>query len=403
MFDSIFSNNSILLNAISTGLVVLDKELKIVHWNRWVANASGISPEEAYQKNLLEIFPTLESSRIYHAIQANFELGLPAVISNIFNQSPLPLFSNVKDTSDEKIPLLQHIQITQIRAENHNGKKQDEAYCLIHITDVTAGVKREKELEKHINERKLAEEAMSEARRIAEMANYAKSQFLANISHELRTPLNGIMGIVELLKECQMDEEASSYIEPLSDSSQSLFRIINDVLDYSQIDSESIILKPVSFNLKKFIENIESLTRQKASEKNLSFKLILSDIMPNKVIADQERLNQILNNLLDNAIKFTEVGTVSLCIEVLDKDSSHIIFKMSVKDTGIGIVEKKQMSIFDSFSQADGSSTRKYNGAGLGLAISKQLVDLMGGNLVVESKLGEGSIFSFKTEGSPQI
>lgn len=392
MSKLILDSKQALLNAINTGLIVLDGNLNIIYWNRWMAKVSGVTTEYACQKTFLEIYPELENSRIHSAIQTNFELGMPAVISNILNKSPLPLYFSASKDSETRIPMLQHIQITQITSAEAEAK----SLCLIHISDVTASVMREKLLEKHIDERKVAEEAMREARRLAEMASNAKSQFLANISHEVRTPLNGILGIVELLKDCQLDEEASSYIKPLNESSVSLLKIINDVLDYSKIDSNKLSLNKEEFNFKELIDDLDKIISVKLTSKKLTFKVSLPDNIPQFVIGDKGRLKQVLISLLDNAVKFTDAGLVSLNILVMDKTRSDITLSINVKDTGIGISQDEQLRIFEFFSQGDNSSTRKYNGTGLGLAICKQLVVLMGGTLRVQSKVGQGAIFSFK-------
>ncbi len=379
-----------ILDGISAGFLVLDQQLKIVFWNRWMEKYSQKKASAVLQQPLLEVFPQLDpKSRLYQAIQANLDQGMPAVISNMLNPSPLPLFQKKQQQLQ---PICQHIQLSRVRMGRGENTR---IYCLLYITDVSASVMREKLLEKHINERKIAEEALKEARHLAELSNHTKSQFMANISHETRTPLNGILGMVELLKNCDIDDEIREYVHIMAQSAQSLMSIIDEILDFSKIDSGNCAISKQPMQLMQLVHFIERIFRSKALEKGLTLHFDIDKNLPASVLGDKTRLQQILINLLDNAIKFTPQGRVSLKLDIAAEDERTIVIQFIVEDTGIGISEEDCKRIFESFSQADGSLTRQHGGMGLGLSITRQLVSLMGGDLSVESVPNEYTRFHF--------
>lgn len=251
-------------------------------------------------------------------------------------------------------------------------------------------------LREEVKRRKRAEKAASAAVR-------AKSVFLANMSHEIRTPLNGIIGVTDLLQNTELDEQQQELTQIIGNSGNTLLRIINDILDFSKIEAGKLELEIMPFPLRASVESIIELLAPKAIEKGLEIGYIMPPDLPEFVLADEIRLQQILTNLLNNGIKFTEVGEVFVHVgsQLIENDTAVLHFK--VQDTGIGFSKEKAKQLFQSFSQIDSSTTRKYGGTGLGLAISKQLAEMMGGKMWVESEPGQGSTFHFTIQAPIEI
>jgi signal transduction histidine kinase/CheY-like chemotaxis protein/HPt (histidine-containing phosphotransfer) domain-containing protein/HAMP domain-containing protein len=238
-------------------------------------------------------------------------------------------------------------------------------------------------------------EDLKKAKVMAEAASKAKGAFLANMSHEIRTPLNGIIGMAELALDGDLAPRERNTIQVVSSEADSLLRIVNDILDFSKIEAGMLELENIPFNLRVLVEDLSTGIAWQAEQKSLEVITYISNDVPNRVEGDPGRLRQILLNLSGNALKFTHEGEIFLQVELASIRGNQVEIRFAVTDTGIGIAPDKQHSIFESFTQADGSTTRKYGGTGLGITISKQLVELMGGKLMLTSVEGKGSTFCF--------
>lgn len=289
---------------------------------------------------------------------------------------------------------LQHRDGRWIWVEAHWRMVRDEAGNEVGFVASVRNVEQRKNAEKELVQARMDAER---ARRDAERASAAKSDFLATVSHEIRTPLNGIAGYTGLLlKETDLTPTQARYADRIRTASAALKTVVDDILDFSKIEAGQIALDPVDFRLRKLVDDVMSIVRGSSIGRGLKIECRVPRDLPERVFGDENRLRQVLLNLLVNAVKFTPAGTVTLLVENLGTSSSDRRIRFRVRDTGIGIAPDQQARLFQRFSQIDGSIARRYGGTGLGLAISQQLVGLMGGEIRVESEEGAGSEFHFE-------
>jgi PAS domain S-box-containing protein len=290
---------------------------------------------------------------------------------------------------------LSHFETTRVRKD---GTRLTVSLTVSPIKSTAGVVVGAAAIAHDISERKRAELELKKAKEDAEAANRAKSEFLANMSHEIRTPMNGVLGMTELVLNTDLTSEQREYLDMVKTSANRLLVIINDILDFSRIEAGKLDLEVTPFCLRESLARIVKPLALRAQQKGLEMLCDVRPEVPEEIVADPTRLTQVLSNLLDNAIKFTNQGEVELRAEVDSQHADGASLHFAVRDTGIGIPQAKQKSIFEAFTQADGSTSRRFGGTGLGLTISTRLVELMGGRIWVESEPGRGSCFHFTAQ-----
>jgi len=356
-----------LYNGIVDLLFVVDQKFNVASMNEVATRSLGFPEHEVVGRP----FFSLANESISAVVSINSALDLDKHVSNI------ELYFKTKDG---------HVIPTSCSVSQLYDSRQQRNGILIIAKDIT--------------QQKLAEEELRRAKERAEAANEAKSRFLANMSHEIRTPLNGILGLTEIIRSETVNDTHRGYLSLIQESGQNLARLINDILDLSKIESGKLILEKIEFNFTETVISNLHPYKYLAEQKGLTLNYEIDKSVPRTVIGDPTRINQIIVNLVGNALKFTEYGTIDVNFTVVNSDADAVTIQGSVKDTGIGISPEKRKTIFQTFTQADDSVTRKYGGTGLGLTIVENLAKEMGGEIRVESKVAEngqrgGSTFIF--------
>jgi PAS domain S-box-containing protein len=364
------------LNTMHTILVITDRQGRIVEANRQFMTLIGSTEKNIFNKPISHFCP----KRSHHQIN-NYLRNLTPETSNTVS-AEFPLVANTgKEYSIDW-------RITAVASDD------DSEEILLTGLDITESVANNQAL-------KSANIQIREALRSAENANQSKSVFLANMSHEIRTPMNGILGATELMLDQSVDDEQKQYIDIIHSSSHALLNIINDILDLSKIESGSFELEQINFDLHQLCNDVYQLFSSTAKQKGIQILYFYGADLPQFWVGDPNRIRQILNNLFSNALKFTHQGRIDIRIQGERLANHQYDLKIQIKDSGIGIAEKKVEQIFSAFQQADTSTSRKYGGTGLGLTISQHLANAMQGKIEVESELGVGSSFSLNIPLKP--
>jgi PAS domain S-box-containing protein len=357
--------SSVISSALD-GIVITTQEGAIIRWNSAATEIFGYTEDEVLGRQLMEVI-----------IPFSFQVGSERGFNHLLSEGKGSLINTrleMTGVRKNKTEFPMEITVTSIRNEN-------EYYFNGFIRDISIRRQREEEL--------------VQTKEKAEQAAKAKSQFLSVMSHELRTPLNAVIGITHLLLQAEPREDQQEDLRTLQFSGESLLHIINDILDFTKLDSGKIELSAIDFNLRELVQSLYQSFSYKAREKNIVFDVEYDERMPFMVKGDSFRLSQVLNNLISNAIKFTQEGSVKLKVEMVEVKGAAFLTRFSVIDTGIGIPVDKKEKIFEQFTQADSDTTRLYGGTGLGLSISAKLVELMDSAILIDSVLGEGSDFHF--------
>lgn len=338
----------------------------------------------------------LDSDGYYHSINPVVEPLLGFKESDMIGKSIID-FIHPQDRTTIRAMIEEAVKGSEIKDIVCRHRRHDGSYIWISFNVIFADGS-VYAIGRDITKQKQTEQALIEARDIAEKNSKVKSEFLANMSHEIRTPMNGVLGMTEILSQTDLTSSQKEYVAVIKSCGESLMTVINDVLDFSKLEAGKLSIKPDQVDIRKLAQDIFSLYDGIAKSKNLTCDLVLDNQLPKMVLADGIRIRQVLSNLITNAIKFTESGNIHTTIKFLGQFFNKARIRFEIKDTGIGVAVDKQKYIFEKFTQADSSSTRSFGGTGLGLAICKQLVQLMDGEIGVTSAEGHGSTFWFELD-----
>ena len=385
-------------------IITMDHEGKVTQFNPAAEKTFGYKREDVIGKELAElIIPPAMREAHRQGLETYRKTGVGPVLGQRIEvdamradgtEFPVELAITRISLSDPPAFSAYLRDITQ-RKQAEEQLRKARADLETRVEQRTAELARTNEtLQLEVAERKRAEAEAQNAKALAESANRAKSDFLANMSHEIRTPLNGVLGVADLMLATELDGRQERYAQLIKTSAEALTEILNDVLDFSKIEAQKIELESEEFQLHIVIEDIVEMMSRKASQKGLELCCHFDDVPP-VVKGDAGRVRQVLVNLINNAIKFTETGGITIKVGHEKLSDGDVLLRISVRDTGVGIPANRVDRLFKSFSQVDASTTRKYGGTGLGLAISKSLCHLMGGQIGVESTEGSGSTFWF--------
>ncbi len=367
------SPHEMILDTLEVGILVLNQDEEIVVFNEMISRRSFIASDSAIGQSLSKLFPNL-SQRVHSAIREVLQANRPVLLSSALNRAPFPLFDNqgARD-NDQRIA-----QMIHLRPVMWDGS----AACCVQIHDVSASVRRE--------------QILRTKQREASEARNAQREFLSRMSQEIRTPLNGVIAITELVLQTNLDVDQRRNLQLVHESGETLFNVVNDILDIAKIDAGKMRIDPAPTNLRQLVDNLEGVLRARAEQKGLRLNVLIDEQLPEGLLLDAQRLKQIAGNLLGNALKFTSLGGVTLSVTF---DDVAQVLKLEVEDTGIGIAEPELL--FEVFVQAESGTPRQYGGTGLGLSISRKLARLMGGDVTVQSEIGKGSRFDVTLPCTP--
>jgi PAS domain S-box-containing protein len=368
LFDTLPVARGAIIESMAEGVVVLDPDDRVVDTNPAARSILGRAANELHGRLLDDVLRGSQPDSPW-----------PAIVERFRRVSETRQEIAVRDGNGERC---YDLRITALR--DARGRPAGRVVVLDDIAD-----------------RKRAERELRDATAAAQAANRAKSEFLANMSHEIRTPLNGIMGMTALLLDSPLTTEQRDHAETIRASGEALLTIISDILDFSKIESGRLELESIPIDLRRLIESAAAPFEAQARQKGVAWRLVIDGAVPISILGDPTRLRQVLGNLLGNAVKFTERGEVETRVTGSALDDGRCGVRFDIRDTGIGVAADRIARLFQSFSQADASTTRRFGGTGLGLAISKRLAEAMGGSLSVQSEPGRGSVFTLFLSAVP--